>query len=147
MRRAAQVVMIGDGRAGLTVGHHPRRLGLDFVILDARTEPNSATATGPAPPDATREPLQSHLPRRQLWLRPPPFSGGEGVEEQRMSRHTRRRSSLQVRLTVAGAGVLASVGRQAQERVQTTSTRSRRGGGGRTEPWKGHGSGKSVPLS
>src|SRR6266496_4238303 len=30
-----QVVVIGGGQAGLSVGYHLRRLGLSFVILDA----------------------------------------------------------------------------------------------------------------
>jgi putative flavoprotein involved in K+ transport len=37
-----QVVVIGGGQSGLAAGYHLRRLGLDFVILDARTEPGGA---------------------------------------------------------------------------------------------------------
>ncbi|MEV4331260.1 ArsO family NAD(P)H-dependent flavin-containing monooxygenase [Streptomyces sp. NPDC049597] len=35
MTRASQVVVIGGGQSGLAAGYHLRRLGLDFVILDA----------------------------------------------------------------------------------------------------------------
>ncbi|MFI9547748.1 ArsO family NAD(P)H-dependent flavin-containing monooxygenase [Streptomyces sp. NPDC052016] len=42
MTRTAQVVVIGGGQAGLAAGYHLRRLGLEFVILDARTEPGGA---------------------------------------------------------------------------------------------------------
>ncbi|MFC9915808.1 ArsO family NAD(P)H-dependent flavin-containing monooxygenase [Streptomyces sp. NPDC127197] len=37
-----QVVVIGGGQAGLAAGYHLRRLGLEFVILDAQTEPGGA---------------------------------------------------------------------------------------------------------
>jgi len=37
-----QVVVIGGGQAGLAAGYHLRRLGLDFVVLDAQTEPGGA---------------------------------------------------------------------------------------------------------
>ncbi|WP_229695244.1 ArsO family NAD(P)H-dependent flavin-containing monooxygenase [Streptomyces lacrimifluminis] len=40
--RSAQVVVIGGGQAGLAAGYHLRRLGLDFVILDAQAEPGGA---------------------------------------------------------------------------------------------------------
>ncbi|HSJ45383.1 MAG TPA: lycopene cyclase family protein [Euzebyales bacterium] len=40
------VVVIGAGQAGLAMGHHLQRLGLDFVILDGATA--SATPGGPA---------------------------------------------------------------------------------------------------
>ncbi|MBT2511304.1 NAD(P)/FAD-dependent oxidoreductase [Streptomyces sp. ISL-98] len=36
MTRRTQVVVIGGGQAGLAAGYHLRRLGLDFVILDAQ---------------------------------------------------------------------------------------------------------------
>ncbi|GLW47443.1 monooxygenase [Streptomyces sp. NBRC 14336] len=36
------MVVIGGGQAGLAVGYHLRRLGLDFVILDAQTTPGGA---------------------------------------------------------------------------------------------------------
>jgi putative flavoprotein involved in K+ transport len=36
------VVVIGGGQAGLAAGYHLRRLGLDFVILDAQAEPGGA---------------------------------------------------------------------------------------------------------
>lgn len=36
------MVVIGGGQAGLAAGYHLRRLGLDFVILDAQTEPGGA---------------------------------------------------------------------------------------------------------
>jgi glycine/D-amino acid oxidase-like deaminating enzyme len=35
-------VVIGGGQAGLAAGYHLRRLGLDFVILDAQTTPGGA---------------------------------------------------------------------------------------------------------
>lgn len=37
-----QVVVIGGGQAGLAASYHLRRLGLDFVILDAQTTPGGA---------------------------------------------------------------------------------------------------------
>ncbi|WKX11157.1 ArsO family NAD(P)H-dependent flavin-containing monooxygenase [Streptomyces sp. NL15-2K] len=40
--RHTQVVVIGGGQAGLAAGYHLRRLGLDFVILDAQAEPGGA---------------------------------------------------------------------------------------------------------
>jgi len=42
MSHSTQVVVIGGGQAGLAAGHHLRRLGLDFVILDAQTTPGGA---------------------------------------------------------------------------------------------------------
>ncbi|MFF3243707.1 ArsO family NAD(P)H-dependent flavin-containing monooxygenase [Streptomyces sp. NPDC002870] len=36
MTNATHVVVIGGGQAGLAAGYHLRRLGLDFVILDAQ---------------------------------------------------------------------------------------------------------------
>lgn len=35
MTHQASVVVIGGGQAGLAAGYHLRRLGLDFVILEA----------------------------------------------------------------------------------------------------------------
>ncbi|GAB2883069.1 ArsO family NAD(P)H-dependent flavin-containing monooxygenase [Streptomyces deserti] len=37
-----QVVVIGGGQSGLAAGYHLRRLGVDFVILDAQAEPGGA---------------------------------------------------------------------------------------------------------
>ncbi|MGX1132326.1 cation diffusion facilitator CzcD-associated flavoprotein CzcO [Streptomyces glaucescens] len=37
MTRTAPVVVIGGGRSGLAAGYRLRRLGVDFVILDAET--------------------------------------------------------------------------------------------------------------
>ncbi|PNG20131.1 ArsO family NAD(P)H-dependent flavin-containing monooxygenase [Streptomyces cahuitamycinicus] len=37
-----QVVIVGGGQSGLAAGYHLRRLGLDFVILDAQAEPGGA---------------------------------------------------------------------------------------------------------
>jgi putative flavoprotein involved in K+ transport len=37
-----QVVVIGGGQSGLAAGYHLRRLGLDFVILDAQSTPGGA---------------------------------------------------------------------------------------------------------
>jgi putative flavoprotein involved in K+ transport len=42
MSHQTQVVVIGGGQAGLAAGYHLRRLGLDFVILDAQTTPGGA---------------------------------------------------------------------------------------------------------
>ncbi|GAA5032857.1 ArsO family NAD(P)H-dependent flavin-containing monooxygenase [Streptomyces siamensis] len=43
MRAAkTQVVVIGGGQAGLAAGYHLRRLGLDFVILDAQAQAGGA---------------------------------------------------------------------------------------------------------
>ncbi|MGX1274505.1 ArsO family NAD(P)H-dependent flavin-containing monooxygenase [Streptomyces phaeoluteigriseus] len=42
MTDRTQVVVIGGGQAGLAAGYHLRRLGLDFVVLDAQTEPGGA---------------------------------------------------------------------------------------------------------
>ncbi|MEH0557642.1 ArsO family NAD(P)H-dependent flavin-containing monooxygenase [Streptomyces sp. B21-101] len=42
MSHRTQVVVIGGGQSGLTAGYHLRRLGIDFVILDAQTEPGGA---------------------------------------------------------------------------------------------------------
>ncbi|WP_340374363.1 ArsO family NAD(P)H-dependent flavin-containing monooxygenase [Streptomyces sp. SS7] len=42
MTNGAQVVVIGGGQAGLAAGYHLRRLGLEFVILDAQTTPGGA---------------------------------------------------------------------------------------------------------
>ncbi|MYX32708.1 MULTISPECIES: ArsO family NAD(P)H-dependent flavin-containing monooxygenase [unclassified Streptomyces] len=42
MNRPTQVVVIGGGQSGLAAGYHLRRLGLDFVILDAQNSPGGA---------------------------------------------------------------------------------------------------------
>ncbi|WP_142270665.1 MULTISPECIES: ArsO family NAD(P)H-dependent flavin-containing monooxygenase [Streptomyces] len=42
MTQQADVVVIGGGQAGLAAGYHLRRLGLDFVILDAQAEAGGA---------------------------------------------------------------------------------------------------------
>ncbi|POX56471.1 pyridine nucleotide-disulfide oxidoreductase [Streptomyces sp. Ru71] len=42
MTRTAPVVVIGGGQSGLAAGYHLRRLGVDFVILDAQTTPGGA---------------------------------------------------------------------------------------------------------
>ncbi|WP_030552602.1 ArsO family NAD(P)H-dependent flavin-containing monooxygenase [Streptomyces exfoliatus] len=42
MTRTADVVVIGGGQAGLAAGYHLRRLGLDFVVLDAQSAPGGA---------------------------------------------------------------------------------------------------------
>ncbi len=46
MTGAARVVVIGGGQAGLAAGYYLRRAGLDFVILDAQTEPGGAWIHG-----------------------------------------------------------------------------------------------------
>ncbi|GAB2331914.1 ArsO family NAD(P)H-dependent flavin-containing monooxygenase [Streptomyces griseoincarnatus] len=40
--RHTQVVIVGGGQSGLAAGYHLRRLGVDFVILDAQAEPGGA---------------------------------------------------------------------------------------------------------
>ncbi|MDX5563919.1 ArsO family NAD(P)H-dependent flavin-containing monooxygenase [Streptomyces sp. ID05-04B] len=42
MTRTSQVVVIGGGQSGLAAGYHLRRLGLDFVTLDAQATPGGA---------------------------------------------------------------------------------------------------------
>ncbi|ATW46904.1 ArsO family NAD(P)H-dependent flavin-containing monooxygenase [Streptomyces peucetius] len=42
MTQVADVVVIGGGQSGLAAGYHLRRLGVDFVILDARATPGGA---------------------------------------------------------------------------------------------------------
>ncbi|MGW6394905.1 ArsO family NAD(P)H-dependent flavin-containing monooxygenase [Streptomyces sp. NPDC055103] len=42
MSRHHDVVVIGGGQAGLAAGYHLRRLGLDFVVLDAQDTPGGA---------------------------------------------------------------------------------------------------------
>lgn len=40
------MVVIGGGQAGLAMGYHIRRIGLDFAILDAQTAPGGAWQQG-----------------------------------------------------------------------------------------------------
>ncbi|KFG02318.1 hypothetical protein IQ62_02325 [Streptomyces scabiei] len=42
MTDLTQVVVIGGGQAGLAAGHHLRRLGLEFAVLDAQATPGGA---------------------------------------------------------------------------------------------------------
>jgi putative flavoprotein involved in K+ transport len=42
MTQSSQVVVIGGGQAGLAAAYHLRRLGIDFVILDAQAAPGGA---------------------------------------------------------------------------------------------------------
>ncbi|MGV4983167.1 ArsO family NAD(P)H-dependent flavin-containing monooxygenase [Streptomyces sp. NRAIS4] len=42
MTRTSEVVVIGGGQSGLAAGYHLRRLGLDFVVLDAQAAPGGA---------------------------------------------------------------------------------------------------------
>ncbi|MFJ8537257.1 ArsO family NAD(P)H-dependent flavin-containing monooxygenase [Streptomyces sp. NPDC093591] len=42
MSHTTQVVVIGGGQSGLAAGYHLRRLGLDFVVLDAQSTPGGA---------------------------------------------------------------------------------------------------------
>ncbi|MFI0511242.1 ArsO family NAD(P)H-dependent flavin-containing monooxygenase [Streptomyces sp. WSLK1-5] len=42
MTHRTHVVVIGGGQSGLAAGYHLRRLGLDFVVLDAQTTPGGA---------------------------------------------------------------------------------------------------------
>jgi putative flavoprotein involved in K+ transport len=38
----ADVVVVGGGQSGLAVGYHLRRLGVEFVVLDAQPAPGGA---------------------------------------------------------------------------------------------------------
>ncbi|WP_326718866.1 ArsO family NAD(P)H-dependent flavin-containing monooxygenase [Streptomyces sp. NBC_00243] len=40
--RHTQVVIVGGGQSGLAAGYHLRRLGVDFVVLDAQSTPGGA---------------------------------------------------------------------------------------------------------
>ncbi|AWZ04474.1 MULTISPECIES: ArsO family NAD(P)H-dependent flavin-containing monooxygenase [unclassified Streptomyces] len=42
MTQSTDVVVIGGGQAGLAAGYHLRRLGIEFVILDAQAAPGGA---------------------------------------------------------------------------------------------------------
>lgn len=42
MTRRTDVVVIGGGQSGLAAGYHLRRLGVEFVVLDAQAEPGGA---------------------------------------------------------------------------------------------------------
>ncbi|MER5600172.1 FAD-dependent oxidoreductase, partial [Streptomyces sp. NPDC002265] len=42
MTHTVQAVVIGGGQSGLAAGYHLRRLGLDFVVLDAQSTPGGA---------------------------------------------------------------------------------------------------------
>ncbi|MET9830918.1 ArsO family NAD(P)H-dependent flavin-containing monooxygenase [Streptomyces sp. NPDC006385] len=42
VHRSTDVVVVGGGQAGLAAGYHLRRLGVDFVVLDAQAEPGGA---------------------------------------------------------------------------------------------------------
>ncbi|GAA2652790.1 ArsO family NAD(P)H-dependent flavin-containing monooxygenase [Streptomyces vastus] len=42
MKQSLQVVVIGGGQSGLAAAYHLRRLGVDFVILDAQSTPGGA---------------------------------------------------------------------------------------------------------
>lgn len=42
MTQRTDVVVIGGGHAGLAAGYHLRRLGIEFVILDAQAAPGGA---------------------------------------------------------------------------------------------------------
>ncbi|MEU8528480.1 MULTISPECIES: ArsO family NAD(P)H-dependent flavin-containing monooxygenase [Streptomyces] len=42
MTQVVDVVVIGGGQSGLAAGYHLRRLGLDFVVLDAQATPGGA---------------------------------------------------------------------------------------------------------
>ncbi|MFF3327445.1 ArsO family NAD(P)H-dependent flavin-containing monooxygenase [Streptomyces sp. NPDC002889] len=42
MTQQTQVVVIGGGQSGLAAGYHLRRLGVDFVVLDAQSTPGGA---------------------------------------------------------------------------------------------------------
>ncbi|MFF9141002.1 ArsO family NAD(P)H-dependent flavin-containing monooxygenase [Streptomyces albogriseolus] len=42
MTQRADVVVVGGGQSGLAAGYHLRRLGVDFVVLDAQSAPGGA---------------------------------------------------------------------------------------------------------
>ncbi|MBT2370211.1 NAD(P)/FAD-dependent oxidoreductase [Streptomyces sp. ISL-10] len=42
MTQHADVVVVGGGQSGLAAGYHLRRLGVDFVVLDAQSSPGGA---------------------------------------------------------------------------------------------------------
>ena len=44
-RKRFDVIVIGGGQAGLSVGHHLKKLGLDFMILDASARIGDAWRT------------------------------------------------------------------------------------------------------
>lgn len=71
MTRTAQVVVIGGGQSGLAAGYHLRRLGLDFVILDAQSTPGGAWQHTWDSPRLFSPAAYSSLPGRLM----PPQSG------------------------------------------------------------------------
>ncbi|WP_405931546.1 ArsO family NAD(P)H-dependent flavin-containing monooxygenase [Streptomyces sp. NBC_00827] len=76
MTYTTQVVVIGGGQAGLSVGYHLRRLGLDFVILDAQAEAGGAW-------QYTWESLHLFSPAAYSSLpgRPMPVQGGQAYPD------------------------------------------------------------------
>jgi putative flavoprotein involved in K+ transport len=65
-------VVIGGGQTGLAAGYHLRRLGLDFVILDAQAEPGGAWQHAWEPLHLFSPAAYSSLPGR-----PMPVQAGE----------------------------------------------------------------------
>jgi cation diffusion facilitator CzcD-associated flavoprotein CzcO len=53
---ATQVVVIGAGQSGLAAGYHLRRLGPDFLILDAQSTSGVAWQQEPNPKPARTRP-------------------------------------------------------------------------------------------
>ncbi|WP_055593418.1 ArsO family NAD(P)H-dependent flavin-containing monooxygenase [Streptomyces hirsutus] len=76
--RACDVVVIGGGQAGLAAGYHLRRLGVDFVILDAQSAPGGAW-------QHTWESLRLFSPAAYSSLpgRPMPLQAGETYPDAR----------------------------------------------------------------
>ncbi|MFJ6948556.1 hypothetical protein ACISU4_28615 [Streptomyces wuyuanensis] len=47
MTRRTHVAVAGGGRSGLAADHHPRRVGIDFAVLDRDPRPGDAPAIAP----------------------------------------------------------------------------------------------------
>ncbi|MFE0450953.1 ArsO family NAD(P)H-dependent flavin-containing monooxygenase [Streptomyces sp. NPDC058914] len=117
MTRTAQVVVIGGGQAGLAAGYHLRRLGLDFVILDARTEPGGAWQHTWDSLHLFSPAAHSSLPGRLM----PPQAGEEYPDAAHVVAYLReyeKRYELPVRRPVRALGVYRDGGRL---RVETDS--------------------------
>jgi putative flavoprotein involved in K+ transport len=115
--RTAQVVVIGGGQAGLAAGYHLRRLGLDFVILDARTEPGGAWQHTWDSLHLFSPAAYSSLPGRLM----PPQTGEEYPDAAHVVAYLReyeKRYELPVRRPVRALGVYRDGGRL---RVETDS--------------------------
>ncbi|MBC6445710.1 ArsO family NAD(P)H-dependent flavin-containing monooxygenase [Actinokineospora xionganensis] len=74
MAEHSPAVVIGAGQAGLAAGFHLRRAGVDFVILDAQTEPGGAWTRGWDSLRLFSPARHSSLPGRPM----PPFRADGG---------------------------------------------------------------------